>query len=324
MALERKRRLTAKERAARRSNGRKSRGPATAAGKARAAAANVQHGYYSKAAEVALTALGEDPAEFKRRLDSLVETFAPGNALEMGLVYRNARALWRMDRYDRIAESIVVKHLEQSQIGPKYVEALAWLALNDKLQRLQALLVAIGKEVEPVVSQDTLALFAEAQHDLPPDKAKEFLRLLVRLRKPGTAVELEPELKALIEGEEIPEVDAEGRKAAFLALGAILGPAMQRLEEQRLEPADVVQEQFERDMLLAKAQEEAAEMNRWEESSLRQVWRTTQLLMKIKKAAENEKMLKMKGGPSKLLKTRAEFTDKKSYPSEYMKTKDLS
>ena len=174
------------------------------------------------------------------------------------------------------------------------------------------------------MSQDTLALFAEAQHDLPPDKAKEFLRLLMRLRKPGTAVELEPELKALIEGEEIPEVDAEGRKAAFLALGAILGPAMQRLEEQRLEPADVVQEQFERDMLLAKAQEEAAEMNRWEESSLRQVWRTTQLLMKIKKAAENEKMLKMKGGPSKLLKTRAEFTDKKSYPSEYMKTKDLS
>ena len=136
--------------AAKRSNGRKSRGPATAAGKARAAAANVQHGYYSKAAEVALTALGEDPAEFKRRLDSLVETFAPGNALEMGLVYRNARALWRMDRYDRIAESIVVKHLEQSQIGPKYVEALAWLALNDKLQRLQALLVAIGKEAEPV------------------------------------------------------------------------------------------------------------------------------------------------------------------------------
>ena len=295
MSLVSKRRLTEKGMAANRSNAQRSQGPVTPEGKARAAAANVQHGYYSKAAEVALTALGEDPAEFKRRLDSLIETFAPASALEMGLVYRNARALWRMDRYDRIAESMVVKRLEQSQIGAKYVEGVAWLALNDKLARLQALFCAIGMEVEPVVSPDTLALFAKARHALPPDKAKEILRLLLRLRKPGTAAELEPELEALIEDEEIPEVEAEGRKAAFLEIGAILGPAMQSLEEQRLEPPDVVKEQFERDILLAKAQEETAEISRWEESSLRQVWRTTRLLMKIKKEAEKEKDVKNEG-----------------------------
>jgi hypothetical protein len=63
--------------------------------KARAAAANLRHGFYSKSAEVALTALGEDPAEFKRRLESLIETYQPANALEMGLVMQLARALWR-------------------------------------------------------------------------------------------------------------------------------------------------------------------------------------------------------------------------------------
>jgi hypothetical protein len=281
--------------AARRSNARKSRGPVTPEGKARAAVAHLQHGYYSKAAEVALTALGEDPAEFKRRLDSLIDTFEPADALEMGLVYRNARSLWRMERFDRIAESMVVKRLEQTQKGKQYVEAVACLAINDKLERLKALFAATCLEAEPVVGPEAMKLFEKAQHDVPEVKAKEILHLLLRLRKPGTAVELDPELKALIEDDEIPVVQAEGRRAAGLELGALLAPEIQSLEKQILQPADVVKEQFERDILLAKAQQETAEMNRREESSLRQVWRTTQLLMKIKKAAQIEKDAKNEG-----------------------------
>jgi hypothetical protein len=95
-----------------------------------------------------------------------------------------------------------------------------------------------------------------------------------------------------MEDDEIPVVEGEGRRAARLELGALLAPEIERLQKQFLQPregADSVQAQFERDIILAKAQQEAAEMNRWEESSLRQVWRTTQLLMKIKKAAQTEK-----------------------------------
>jgi hypothetical protein len=152
--------------AARRSNARKSRGPVTPDGKARAAAANLRHGYYSKAAEVVLTALGEDPAEFKRRLDSLIDTFEPADALEMGLVFRNARSPWRMDRFDRIAESMVVKRLEQAQKGKLYVEAVTCLAVGDKMERLKALFDATCLEVEPVVGPDGLKLFAKAQHEV--------------------------------------------------------------------------------------------------------------------------------------------------------------
>jgi hypothetical protein len=56
MALTPKRKTTERKLAANRLNARMSRGAVSDAGKARAAAANLRHGYYSKAAEVALTA----------------------------------------------------------------------------------------------------------------------------------------------------------------------------------------------------------------------------------------------------------------------------
>jgi hypothetical protein len=93
MALTPKRKATERKLAANRLNARMSRGAVSVAGKARAAAANLRHGYYSKAAEVALGALGEDPAEFKRRRESLIDTYEPADALEMGLVMQMARAL---------------------------------------------------------------------------------------------------------------------------------------------------------------------------------------------------------------------------------------
>jgi hypothetical protein len=93
MSLTAKRKVTERNLAANGRNSRRSRGAVTPEGKARAAAANLRHGYYSKAAEVALGALGEDPAEFKRRRESLIDTYEPADALEMGLVMQMARAL---------------------------------------------------------------------------------------------------------------------------------------------------------------------------------------------------------------------------------------
>jgi len=67
---------------ANRRNGLRSRGPVTPAGRARSAAANLRHGYYSKAVEVALTVLGEDPTAYKSRLELLIDACKPVNWLE--------------------------------------------------------------------------------------------------------------------------------------------------------------------------------------------------------------------------------------------------
>jgi len=47
--------------------------------------------------------------------------------------------------------------------------------------------------------------------------------------------------------------------------------------------------------MLTQAQKEAAQLYRWEDSSLRQVWRITQLLVKIKKVGEAPRDIKNEG-----------------------------
>lgn len=59
MSLPPKRQTTEKTRDRSKQNGRQSRGAVTPAGKARAAGANLRHGFYSEAPQEALVALGK-------------------------------------------------------------------------------------------------------------------------------------------------------------------------------------------------------------------------------------------------------------------------
>jgi len=75
--------------------------------------------------------------------------------------------------------------------------------------------------------------------------------------------------------------------------------------------------------MLTQAQKKAAELYRWEDSSLRQVWRITQLLMKIKKVGKHQAISKIEDDPSKLMKTRDRKSDTRDHPGEFMKANDL-
>ncbi len=292
MSLMPKRRLTAKKLAAIRSNGRRSRGPVTSAGKARAAAANLRHGYYAKGTEVALIALGEDPAEFQRRLDSLIDTYQPADALEMSLVYGIACGLWRMERFHRMAESLAVKQLEKTQATSRLFEAQNWLALNARLERLKDVFIATCMELEASVGPAEMRVFEKAYADLPEELAKEVLRLLLRLRTTESTAGLLPATLQWEGADEIPVAQVEERAAVRRELITLLGSNTEKLEKRVLQPDEDpngIPAQFERDVMLAKVQPDIALLTRAEESSLRKVWRSTHLLMKIKRIAEKQK-----------------------------------
>jgi len=298
MSLVKKHKMTEKKLAANRLNGPKSRGAVTPEGKARAAAANLRHGYYSKSAEVALSALGEDPAEFKRRLESLADTYEPANALEMGLVMQLARTLWRMERFHRMAESMAVKHLEQARKNKEIKEAIFCMPLIEKMERLEELYRATCLDQYPIVGPEEMQVFEKCRGDLPAEKAKEILELLLRLRKPGAAEDLGPAAKRLDPDGEIPAAEGEERNAAWRDLGRVLAFEIEALEKRIFEPdedPDEARAQFDRDEILARGQEKAALMNRGEESSLRQVLRITHLLMNIKKVARTPKNIENEG-----------------------------
>ncbi len=81
-----------------RRNGARSRGPVTAAGKARSAGNALRHGLYSARA---LTP-GEDPAAFEALLAALRAEHAPRDVTEHLLVERLALTFWKLARCDRL------------------------------------------------------------------------------------------------------------------------------------------------------------------------------------------------------------------------------
>ncbi|MGA2985120.1 MAG: hypothetical protein ABSG32_15020 [Terriglobia bacterium] len=300
MSLTTKRKVTERNLAANRLNAHKSHGPTTPAGKAHSAAAGVRHGYYSQSAEVALAALGEDPAMFKQRLESLMRTYEPANALEMGVLFRMARSLWRAERFDRIQESMAVKHLERVLESKRQMAALGCAPLFDRLQRLKDLCYATCAAPNAVVRPEGMRLFENACHDVPEEKARQILRLLLRLREIGTAEVQAPEAWLLPGDDEVPVAEGEEREAARVQLLRTLEAEIDSLSERIMRPDEdpnKVRAQFDRDEILAAGHPKAALMNRGEESSLRQLWRSTDLLLKIKEAARKEENIENEGRP---------------------------
>jgi len=85
MSLIKKHELTAKKLAANRQNQKHCHAPVTPKVRERMRFANLRHGFYAKAEEVALRSLGEDPAQFQELLDGLWEEFDPVGSLQEGM-----------------------------------------------------------------------------------------------------------------------------------------------------------------------------------------------------------------------------------------------
>ncbi len=93
---------TRKQIEANRRNARSSTGPQTRPGKAASKLNAIKHGL--RAAEVVVR--GEDPAEFSRALENLIDEFQPQGPLEEQLVERIAACTWRLRRIYRVEAGI--------------------------------------------------------------------------------------------------------------------------------------------------------------------------------------------------------------------------
>jgi len=100
MALVRKK-VSQKLLAAVRSNGRKSRGPRTESGKRNSSLNAIQHGAFAQVSLAHMQALGEDPADFAKLLESLRQAFNPQDGVEQVLVAGIAHLYWRLFRLHR-------------------------------------------------------------------------------------------------------------------------------------------------------------------------------------------------------------------------------
>jgi hypothetical protein len=283
MPLLRKRALTPQRLAAFQSNGRHSRGPATPEGIERIRAANLRHGFYSQAQGEALRALGEDPAEFEHLLESLIATWQPADEFESRLVTRLARALWRMERGDRIQESMAVAQLERLDVNVEREALRARARYEERMTRLKFLTAAVAQE-DYFTGLAEIRLFDDIYGSEPKGRPEEIFILLYRLLKtrPPDSKPADDEPSPI---PDIPVAEGRERREACQELQDLLSQEVQVFKEARSERGDELLETtspYYRNTMMAPFHSRAALMARMEDSSFRQVERITNLLTKLK------------------------------------------
>lgn len=179
--------MTEKNLEAHRANGRKSRGAATAAGKERARAANLRHGFYSQIRDEALEALGEDPAALAALIEGAYEQWRPANSHQAALVEKLARLQWRMDRAERRQESLAALHIRRveekrrQRAGPMRERYLGMVNFLSCVQHDAA-------RPDFYASPGYIHKFTKAFADGMDAQRELFLELLHRLGEPQTPV----------------------------------------------------------------------------------------------------------------------------------------
>jgi hypothetical protein len=281
MSLIHKQKMTQKGLAAKRRNGRAGHGPVTPAGKARANAARLLHGFYSTRQDEIMTALGEDPREFEDLLKSLLESFQPRPGLETQLVLRMARVLWRQRRADRVQDAVALKNIrsrtrvEEFGVGPRLLE------IDGIYQKLLAFGAALGNEDPTPAPQELEASLAEFKN-----AGSESLQDLIGATQTYLAV--------LRKGS--PQLSGVNGSAGSTSTEGELAEARENLEAAYVGASCHFRQTL--DLLLAESDriaspENAAAlmapsespnelfMQRMEDSCARQLWRLTRLLITL-------------------------------------------
>ena len=313
MSLVKKPVMTEKNLSAHRRNAQQSRGTITPEGKERGRAANLRHGAYSQMRDEALVALGEDPAQLTALVAGAHEQWRPANPFQGWIVDRLARLQWRIQRAERMQESLAVQRIERVLEPQRKVAQEIRRRHALQAQFLDLLQYDVARPdfyAPPGYFRD----FAHAFEGMMTASLSEIHRLLHRLRKPRQfppAAESAPagatcdgdwqvqveELEAVkfpIPQPKIPVAQGAERDSLRAELLQAVLEERQVTEtatKELLEETENSLSTFDRDQLAASVDGQIDLLRRQEESCFRQFWRMGSFLMKLQdrmEQSENE------------------------------------
>jgi len=309
MSLLKRLTLSPKKLEANQANARLSQGPATAEGIERIRDAHLQHGFYSKSAGEAMRALGERPDDFERLVASLTETWQPESDYELALVRRLARALWRVERADRIQEAMTVNQAERVAMHVEELAEKDAASHKEKTAVLERLLQQ-SQHIGFYTSVADLRDLEAASGRQPKGRQGQILYLAWRLMRPsdpataalaGQVAKLDVELSTVSAGHPVPAHDRS------LDLGPATGGERDRLraelrwllrQEIEAEQNSYRQQRDRRaremtsaalDAAMAPDDPHANLMLRAETAAFRQVREITEMLIKFRQLRSPEK-----------------------------------
>jgi hypothetical protein len=294
---------------------------------------------------VALSALGEDPAEFDAVVKALIEKWQPANGFEELLVMRLARAMWGMERSHRMQEGYALRQAKDVSLGREDRLHAQMMRLKMTSASLQSLAQSVAREHYVTTPADLELMKNLHQEGVVKEMSEIALALFYQLQGPGTlgpgekdegGRRSDPEAnvrKVVARIREIfgvrtsgPELETDVAPAASRPQGSQQGagtteaeeegptsgissaewearePVRQLLEHILSRQVEICEAQrkatlresltgpspYERAAEIAPTQRNAALMRRMQDSNFRQVWRVTNLLLKIKRQAREE------------------------------------
>ncbi|MBI1939965.1 MAG: hypothetical protein HYS33_00500, partial [Acidobacteria bacterium] len=108
-----KRNVTPRQAATNRRNAHRSTGPRTPEGKRHSRMNALRHGLCTKAFRESIVELSEDPAEFDRLHEGLIDSLEPRNVLEATIVEDLAKLWWKKARAERAQAGVQIREVER-------------------------------------------------------------------------------------------------------------------------------------------------------------------------------------------------------------------
>jgi hypothetical protein len=186
MSLVKKPAMTEKKVAANRRNQKLCHGPATDERRERIRAALRRFGYDAQAEEMAMRALGEDPADFQELLEALWEEWNPTGGLQEGVVIRLARAMWLANRADRMQEGYAVRQAQEVNSGRQDRLHAKMMRLRITADSLRLLVQSVAREHYVTTPADLEKMKNLHQEGVVEEMAEIALALFYQLQAPGT------------------------------------------------------------------------------------------------------------------------------------------
>jgi cell division protein FtsB len=254
-------------------NAQKAPEPSAAEPQANSAAADFRKGICTETQVELLMALGEEPQDYRRMMESLLEDLEPRAGLESQLVEQMGETFWRMRRVQRMRDGLALKSIE-NWLGVETMTAGKQAAqVVELLEPFEQLEQALSPRGEGPTAAE-IDEFVRAHKGEASERMREFLVLLESLKAP-----MEKRQRRYV------------RRKARNQLVALMDP-LEKLAWRYSRRYEKVNSPESLAAMMATDDPRGVLLQKMEDSHLRRLWRLTNTLAKVRQGALHKKDVK--------------------------------
>jgi hypothetical protein len=217
--------------------------------------------------------LGEQPEEYQRAMESLLEDLQPRGGLETQLAEQIGETFWRMQRVQNMRDGLALKSIQRKMQGEQMLAAMEASKVFDAVEPFERLKEALSRRGQGPTAAE-IDKFVKTRKGAVSQEMQEFITLLNSLNEPREEAE---------------------RKAALREARKQLVPLMDPYESAAWKygrKSERVQSTENLAALMAPENQQAAHLQRLEDSCMRRMWRLINAFGKVRQGMLQKKDVK--------------------------------